>query len=41
MIAHETTIQQLSKDQNETVINNYRSPYGLQQWAKPIPHSQL
>ena len=24
-----------------TGINNYRSPYGLQQWAKPIPHIQL
>ena len=33
-------MRQLStKDQNETDINNYRSVYGLQQWAKPIPHS--
>ena len=31
-------MRQLStKDQNDTDINNYRSPYGLQQWAKPIP----
>ena len=30
-------MRQLStKDQNDTDINNYRSPYGLQQWAKPM-----
>ena len=30
-------MRQLStKDQNDTDINNYRSPYGLQQWTKPI-----
>ena len=35
-------MRQLStKDQNDTDIDNYRSPYGLQKWAKPIPHSQL
>ena len=35
-------IRQLStRVQNDTVIINYRSPYGLQQWAKSIPHSQL
>ena len=35
--------QQSTRDQikNYTYINNYRSPYGLQQWAKPIPHCQL
>ena len=35
-------MRQLStRDQNDTDINNYRSPYGLQKWAKPIPRSQL
>ena len=35
-------MRQLStKDQNDTDINNYRSPYGLQQWAKLIPQSEL
>ena len=37
MIANETT---LHKKPNGTKINKYRSPYGLQQWAKPIPHGQ-
>ena len=35
-------MRQLStKDKNDTDMHSYRSPYGLQQWAKPIPHSQL
>ena len=35
-------LRQLStRDQNDTEINNYRLPYGLQQRAKPIPHTQL
>ena len=35
-------MRQLStRDQNDTDINSYRSTYDLQQWAKPIPHSQL
>ena len=35
-------LRQLStRDQNDTDINNYRLPYGLQQRAKPIPHTQL
>ena len=38
MIANETT---LHKRPNYTKTNKYKSPYGLQQWAKPIPHSQL
>ena len=35
MIANETTRHRWP---NDTEINIYRSPYGLQQWAKPIPH---
>ena len=31
-IANETTIHKRTTD---TEINNYRSPYGLQQWARP------
>ena len=38
MIADETTLQKRPID---TEINNYRSPYVLQQWEKPISHSQL
>ena len=38
MIANETT---LHKRPSDTEINNDRSLYGLQQWSKPIPHSQL
>ena len=35
-------MRQLStRDQNYTEIYTYRSSYGLQQWAKPILHSQL
>ena len=30
-----------TRDQNDTDINNYSSPYSLQQWAKPLLHSQL
>ena len=38
MIADEKT---LHTRPNYTEINNYRSPYGLQQWAKHIPYIQL
>ena len=38
MIVNETTAK---RDQNDTDINNYRSPYGLQQRAKTITHNQL
>ena len=35
-------MRQLStRNQNDTEINNFRLPYGLQQLAKPITHSQL
>ena len=37
ILANETT---LHIRPNGTEINNYKSPYGLQQRAKPIPHSQ-
>ena len=33
--------QLTTRDQSDTKINNYRSPYGLQQWVKAIPHSWL
>ena len=33
MIANETT---LHKRPNDTEINKYRSPYGLQKWAKSV-----
>ena len=33
------TMRQLStSEQNDTDINNYKSPYSIQQFAKPIPH---
>ena len=36
MTANETT---LHKRLNDTEFNNYRSPFGLEQLANPIPHS--
>ena len=37
MISNETN---LHKRQNNTEMNSYRSPYGLQQSENPIRHSQ-
>ena len=38
MIVNDTT---LHKRPNDTEMNSYRSPFGLQQIENPIPHSQL
>ena len=38
ILANETTLHQRP---NDTEINSYRSPYSLQQLAKPIPYSRL
>ena len=38
MIANETNFH---KRQTDKDIDNYMSPYNLQQWAKPKPYTQL